>query len=166
MGGRKFAQFDKPDPPEVVALLSSQPKCYSPKGWRLYLLDVHRGTLQDRPNQRRVKAGEVPNYCFGCDAAYREAKEKAGLCFPPYQQSIPKWVAGETHERPKTDAAVPACPANPVDGSAARLVPGVKVMPNGSEVQPVLQGKPRRRCETPAGAVSAAPAGLCAGAKT
>lgn len=82
MGGRQFSQYNKADPAPVVRLMEKRPQCFRPEQWRLWLLDVHRGTLNDQPNRQRLIRGEVPDYCVGCTQGYRDRMEAAGKCRP------------------------------------------------------------------------------------
>lgn len=83
MGGRQFAQYNKADPAPVVLLLEKRPLCFGTADWRLYLLDVHRGTLNDPANRQRLVRGELPAFCAECTEAYRTKMEAQGKCHPP-----------------------------------------------------------------------------------
>lgn len=82
MGGRKFAQYNVADPLPVVRLLDQRPPCFDAPGWRLYLLDVHRGTLNDAANRARLIRGELPDYCAECTAQFQERMQAQGKCCP------------------------------------------------------------------------------------
>ena len=63
--------------------MEKRPQCFRPEQWRLWLLDVHRGTLNDQPNRQRLIRGEVPEFCSGCTENYRSRMEAQGKCHPP-----------------------------------------------------------------------------------
>lgn len=82
MGGRHFSQYNKADPEPVVRLLAQRPQCFGASDWRLYLLDVHRGTLNDPANRQRLVRGVAPNYCEECTQGYRASMQARGRCHP------------------------------------------------------------------------------------
>lgn len=84
MGGRHFAQYNKATPEVVVRLLPARPACFTdPRDWLNYLMDVHRGTLNDPPNRQRLIRGELPDYCSDCSAQYQARMQAQGKCCPP-----------------------------------------------------------------------------------
>lgn len=83
MGGRNFAQYNKADPAAVAALMDKCPPCFERPIWRIYLLDVHRAVLDDKPNRLRLHRGECPDYCDDCVTGWRDKMRAAGRCHPP-----------------------------------------------------------------------------------
>lgn len=66
-----------------MRLFVRRPECFGTADWRLYLLDVHRGTLNDPANRQRLVRGELPAFCAECTEAYRTKMEAQGKCHPP-----------------------------------------------------------------------------------
>lgn len=131
MGGRKFAQYNKADPEPVVRLLDKRPPCFDAAGWRLYLLDVHRGTLNDPANRQRLVRGELPDYCAECTARYQEQMQAQGKCCPPPAANHPgdsnvsPDSAARAAERTRTAASVP-------EGDECADAAGLKPEPTGN----------------------------------
>lgn len=119
------------DPAPVLALLDKQPPCFDAKGWRLYLLDVHRGTLNDSANRQRLIRGELPTYCDECTAQYQSRMQAVGKCCPPPSSNSAGGcdVSPEpaAREAGRTRTAVSA-PSAEVDTDTA----GLQTEPNGN----------------------------------
>ena len=83
--GRHFAQYNKAAPAVVVVLLDKRPACFDAIGWELWLLDVHRGTLNDPVNRALLNRGAMPGYCSECTLGYAARMAAQGKCHPQIQ---------------------------------------------------------------------------------
>lgn len=83
MGGRSFDARNHLLPAAVEALAATPPACFDRPIWRLYLIDCHRGALNDAASRARINRGEFPNYCDECQAGYQTRMQAAGRCHPP-----------------------------------------------------------------------------------
>lgn len=83
MGGRSFDQRNVTLPAAVEALAENPPACFDKPIWRLYLIDCHRGALNDPASRARIYRGEVPDFCSECQAGYRAQMQAKNKCHPP-----------------------------------------------------------------------------------
>lgn len=153
--GRHFAQYNAADPKPVVALLEKCPPCFEPKQWRVWLLDVHRGTLNDEAERARLNRGETPPYCDACTVGYANKMKAQGRCSPP-ERPIPGFgVVEESCMR--HEGAARAAP----EPSGRRRGLDVKVTPTGAIPQPQPGGNARTGFASPRAGLTWL-SGLCA----
>lgn len=120
MGGRQFSQYNKADPDPVVRLMEKRPQCFRPEDWRLYLLDVHRGTLNDQPSRQRLIRGELPDFCRECTENYRSRMEAQGKCHPPALKN----PAGGSANGPESAARAADRTSSEVTAASSEITPG------------------------------------------
>lgn len=122
--GRHFASYNEADPAPVVALLDQCPPCFDKGTWRTWLLDVHRGTLNDPVNRALLNRGVLPSVCDDCTQGYAQRMQAQGRCVPP--RTAAQAVAGDMHVHLGAVARAAAPTSAGFDG------PGAKVNPSGS----------------------------------
>lgn len=153
-GGRQFGQYNVAMPAVVAVLLDKKPACFDARTWAMWLLDVHRGTLNDEAERARLNRGETPPYCDACTVGYANKMKAQGRCSPP-QRPVPFGVVEESCMR--HEGAARAAP----EPSGRRRGLGVKVTPAGAIPQPRPGGNARTGFASPRAGLTWL-SGLCA----